>query len=40
MAASTKQPGSNSNQLCDEQRIDAPSGTRVANGIPVEISPA
>jgi hypothetical protein len=23
----------------DEQRIDAPSGTSVANGIPVELSP-
>ena len=40
MAASAEQPGSNSNPLCDEQRIDAPSGTSVANGILVEISPA
>jgi anaerobic selenocysteine-containing dehydrogenase len=38
--ATARQPGSNSNQLCDEQLIDAPSGTSVANGIPVEVSPA
>ena len=38
--AIARQPGSNSNQLCDEQLIDAPSGTSVANGIPVEVSPA
>jgi anaerobic selenocysteine-containing dehydrogenase len=38
--ATARQPGSNSNQLCDEQLIDVPSGTSVANGIPVEVSPA
>ena len=38
--ANAMQPGVNSNQLCDEDAMDAPSGTSVANGIPVEISPA
>ena len=38
--ANSAQPGVNSNQLCDELAIDVPSGTSVANGIPVEISPA
>jgi hypothetical protein len=38
--AARRQPGANSNQLCDEYAIDVPSGTSVANGIPVEVSPA
>jgi anaerobic selenocysteine-containing dehydrogenase len=38
--ASAIQAGANSNLLCDEDAMDAPSGTSVANGIPVEISPA
>jgi len=38
--AGARQPGANSNQLCDEYAIDVPSGTSVANGIPVEVSPA
>ncbi|MHC4491848.1 MAG: molybdopterin-dependent oxidoreductase [Planctomycetota bacterium] len=38
--AAAMQPGANSNQLCDEHLVDAPSGTSVANGIPVEVSPA
>jgi anaerobic selenocysteine-containing dehydrogenase len=37
--AGARQPGANSNQLCDEYAIDVPSGTSVANGIPVEVSP-
>jgi anaerobic selenocysteine-containing dehydrogenase len=38
--AGARQPGANSNQLCDEYAIDLPSGTSVANGIPVEVGPA
>jgi anaerobic selenocysteine-containing dehydrogenase len=37
--ATELQPGANSNQLCDEQVLDTPSGTSVANGIPVEVAP-
>ena len=37
--ASEKQPGVNANQLTDEQPLDVPSGTHIANGIPVEIMP-
>jgi len=37
--ASSLQPGANSNQLCDEEALDPPSGTSVANGIPVEVAP-
>jgi anaerobic selenocysteine-containing dehydrogenase len=37
--ATRLQPGSNSNQLLDEEVLDPPSGTSVANGIPVEVSP-
>lgn len=35
--AQKKQPGACSNYLTDELAIDVPSGTHVANGIPVEI---
>jgi hypothetical protein len=38
--ASREQPGVNANQLCDERSMDVPSGSSIANGIPVEISPA
>jgi anaerobic selenocysteine-containing dehydrogenase len=38
--ATSLQPGANSNQLCDEEALDPPSGTSVANGIPVEVLPA
>ena len=38
--ANSVQPGANSNQLCDELLMDVPSGTSIANGIPVEVSPA
>jgi anaerobic selenocysteine-containing dehydrogenase len=38
--ATTLQPGVNSNQLCDELGMDAPSGTSITNGIPVEVAPA
>jgi anaerobic selenocysteine-containing dehydrogenase len=38
--ASARQPGACSNQLCDEELVDVPSGTNVANGIPVEVAPA
>ncbi len=34
------QPGVNANQLTDEGPLDAPSGTHVANGIPVEVEAA
>jgi anaerobic selenocysteine-containing dehydrogenase len=34
------QPGVNANQLTDELPLDVPSGTHVANGIPVEIEAA
>jgi anaerobic selenocysteine-containing dehydrogenase len=37
--ATSHQPGTNSNQLCDEDALDVPSGTSVANGIPVEVAP-
>ncbi|MGI9592829.1 MAG: molybdopterin dinucleotide binding domain-containing protein, partial [Myxococcota bacterium] len=37
--ATSLQPGANSNQLCDEEALDLPSGTSVANGIPVEVAP-
>ncbi|MBJ20623.1 MAG: molybdopterin-dependent oxidoreductase [bacterium] len=36
--AQAKQPGVCSNYLTDENVLDVPSGTHVANGIPVEIS--
>lgn len=38
--AATKQPGVNANQLTDELPLDLPSGTHIANGIPVELAPA
>jgi anaerobic selenocysteine-containing dehydrogenase len=38
--AQAKQPGACSNYLTDETILDVPSGTHVANGIPVEISAA
>jgi anaerobic selenocysteine-containing dehydrogenase len=38
--ARARQPGACSNQLCDEDAMDLPSGTSVANGIPVELAPA
>lgn len=38
--AANKQPGVNANQLTDELSLDVPSGTHIANGIPVEIAPA
>ena len=38
--AATKQPGVNANQLTDEMPLDVPSGTHIANGIPVEIEAA
>ncbi len=37
--ASTRQPGANANQLTDEGPMDVPSGTHIANGIPVEVCP-
>jgi anaerobic selenocysteine-containing dehydrogenase len=37
--ARARQPGACSNQLCDEDAMDLPSGTSVANGIPVQLSP-
>ena len=33
-----KQPGVNANTLTDDAPLDVPSGTSVANGIPVEVS--
>ena len=36
--AQEKQPGACSNYLTDESVLDVPSGTHVANGIPVEIA--
>ena len=36
--AKAKQPGVNANALTDATPLDVPSGTSVANGIPVEIS--
>jgi anaerobic selenocysteine-containing dehydrogenase len=38
--AARQQPGVNANALTDETPLDVPSGTSVANGIPVEIEPA
>jgi anaerobic selenocysteine-containing dehydrogenase len=38
--ASRAQPGVNSNDLTDETLMDVPTGTSVANGIPVEVSAA
>jgi len=38
--AATDQPGVNANQLTDELPLDVPSGTHIANGIPVEIEAA
>ena len=38
--ASADQPGVNANQLTDEIPLDVPSGTHIANGIPVEIEAA
>ncbi len=35
--AQKKQPGACSNYLTDELALDVPSGTHVANGIPVEV---
>ena len=35
--AARRQPGVNANALTDEHALDAPSGTSVANGIPVEV---
>ena len=36
--ASTLQPGVNANQLTDELPLDVPSGTHIANGIPVRLT--
>ncbi|MEZ4216924.1 MAG: molybdopterin-dependent oxidoreductase [Myxococcota bacterium] len=38
--ASARQPGVNANALTDPEPLDAPSGTAVANGIPVEVEAA
>ncbi|MEZ4331050.1 MAG: molybdopterin-dependent oxidoreductase [Myxococcota bacterium] len=38
--ATRLQPGANANQLTDELPLDVPSGTHIANGIPVEIARA
>ncbi|MFK7896559.1 MAG: molybdopterin-dependent oxidoreductase [Myxococcota bacterium] len=38
--AADRQPGVNANQLTDEMPLDVPSGTHIANGIPVEIEAA
>ena len=38
--AQEKQPGACSNYLTDETVLDVPSGTHVANGIPVEVTAA
>jgi len=38
--AMERQPGVNSNALTDDAPLDAPSGTSVANGIPVEVAAA
>jgi anaerobic selenocysteine-containing dehydrogenase len=35
--ATRLQPGANANQLTDEGPLDVPSGTHIANGIPVEV---
>jgi anaerobic selenocysteine-containing dehydrogenase len=36
--ARARQPGVNANALTDDQTLDAPSGTSVVNGTPVEVS--
>jgi Anaerobic dehydrogenases, typically selenocysteine-containing len=38
--ARKRQPGVNANALTDDQPLDVPSGTSVANGVPVEVSAA
>jgi len=38
--ATRLQPGANANQLTDELPLDVPSGTHIANGIPVDIARA
>jgi anaerobic selenocysteine-containing dehydrogenase len=38
--ARARQPGVSANALTDDQSLDAPSGTSVVNGIPVEVSAA
>jgi len=38
--AAAEQPGVNANSLTDELPLDVPSGTSVANGIPVEVTAA
>ncbi len=38
--AAAKQPGVNANALTDDQPLDVPSGTSIANGIPVELEAA
>ena len=38
--ATRLQPGANANQLTDEGPLDVPSGTHIANGIPVEVARA
>jgi anaerobic selenocysteine-containing dehydrogenase len=38
--ATRLQPGANANQLTDELPLDVPSGTHIANGIPVEVARA
>ncbi|MBY0400614.1 molybdopterin-dependent oxidoreductase [Myxococcota bacterium] len=38
--ATKLQPGANANQLTDELPLDVPSGTHIANGIPVEVARA
>ena len=40
LSVASKQPGVNSNLLTDEVPLDVPSGTHVANGIPVEVEAA
>ena len=37
--AEASQPGVNANLLTDEVPLDVPSGTHIANGIPVEVAP-
>ena len=39
-SVSASRPGVNFNALADASVLDAPSGTAIVNGIPVEISPA
>jgi anaerobic selenocysteine-containing dehydrogenase len=38
--AATRQPGVNANALTDDGPLDVPSGTSIANGIPVELEAA